>query len=186
MSVNLGAYALISALAVGGAVAQHQYARPAGPPEDVQGPAIQQPDPLQQPSEYSNSPMASATGVLDCNTLMTHHQQMTTELDQLDQQAATLLSQMKDAKSDRARLEATMGVVEALVTQRKQIRDRMSTMEHETLQFVFANQGKDLKTSCPQMTEWLQKGAMNSVNTDAAESEEEGGPDDMELGNEDR
>ena len=67
---------------------------------------------------------------------------------------------MRESKSDRAKLEATMGVVETLATQRKQIRDRISMMEHETLQFVLANKGMDLTTSCPQLTQWLQKGSM--------------------------
>ena len=139
-----------------------------------------QQDQLQTQSGYSGSPTGSTTGVLDCNTLMTYHQEMMTELNKLDQQLDTRLSQMRDATSEKAKLEATMGVVEELVTQRKQMRDRMSMMEHETLQFVLSNKGSDLKTSCPQMTEWLQKGSMSGVNTD----DSQGGPDDMELGNE--
>lgn len=150
-------------------MAQQQYSKPTGPPDNDNAAA--------QQGGYANTPMGSTTGVLDCNTLMTHHQQMTNELDQLDAQANALVTQMKEATSDRAKLDATMGVVEKLVTQRKQIRDRMSMMEHETLQFVLANQGADINTSCPQMTEWLQKGMMDERHT------EEGGPDDLELGN---
>jgi hypothetical protein len=170
MSINLGTYALVSALAVGGVVAQQQYSKPAGPPADE---ATQQ---SMQPNQgsYSGTPMGPTTGVMDCDTLMTHHQQMRTELDQLDAQANALVTQMKEAKSDRARLDATIGVVEALVTQRKQIRDRMSMMEHATLQFVFANHDTDLDKSCPQLTELLQKGMMPHTT-------DEGGPDDLEF-----
>ena len=183
MSINLATYGLVSALAVGGAVAQHQYSQPAGPQQDDTAVQTQQSvpqDQMQNQSGYSSTPMGPSTGVIDCSTLMSHHQQMTSELDKLDQQADTLLSQMKDATSERAKLEATMGVVEALVTQRKQIRERMSTMEHETLQFVLSNKGTDLKTSCPQMTELLQQGSTNGVNTDDSE---QGGADDLEFGN---
>ena len=171
MSINLGTYALVSALALGGAVAQHQYSQPAGPQQDDAA--------VQAPQDDSMTP--STGGGLDCSTLMTHHREMTAELDKLDDLLNTRVSQMKDAQSDRAKLEATMGVVDTLVTQRKQMRDRMSAMEHETLQFVLSNTGADLKTSCPQMTEWLQQGTMNGVNTD-----DQGGPDDLELGNEDQ
>jgi hypothetical protein len=83
------------------------------------------------------------------------------------------MSQMKEATSDRAKLDA--------VTQRKQIRERMSTMEHETLQFMLSNKGADLTTTCPQLTQWLQRGA---VNTDETNPNEQGGPNDMELGSE--
>jgi hypothetical protein len=181
MSINLGTYALVSALAVGGAVAQHQYNKPAGPPDDMQGTqqSVQQ-DQLQPQNGYSSTPMGSTTtDVLDCNTLMTNHQQMMTELDRMDTDIDTRLSQMRDAKSDRAKLDATVGVVETLVTQRKQMRDREMAMHHQTLQFLFANKNADLKTSCPQMTEWLQKGSMTGTHT----GHEQGGPDDMELGN---
>lgn len=180
MSMNLGAYALVSALAVGGAVAGRQYAQPAGPPQDNS--TVQQSTQDQQQSGYTTTPMGN-TGVLDCNTLMSHHQQMMAELAKLDQDVDTKLSQMREATSDRAKLDATMGVVETLAMQRKQIRDRMSTMEHETLQFVLANKGTDLTTSCPQITELLQKGAMPGTPTDNSMSEQ-GGPDDMEFGNE--
>jgi hypothetical protein len=179
--MNLGAYALVSALAVGGAVAGQQYAKPAGPPQD--NATGQQSIQDQQQSGYSSTPMGSSTGVLDCNTLMSHHQQMMAELDRLDQDVDTKLSQMRDAKSERAKLDATMGVVETLAMQRKQIRDRMSAMEHETLQFVFANKGTDLTTTCPQLTELLQKGSMPGSTTDDANTQQ-GGPDDMEFGNE--
>ena len=173
MSMNLGTYALISALAVGGAVAQHQYSQPAGPP---------QPDTKQQqaspvPNGYSSTPTGS-TAVVDCNTLMSHHQQMMTDLDNLDQQLDAQVSQMRDAKSDRAKLEATMGVVDTLVTQRKQQREQMMRMEHETWQFMLAN--KDASTSCPQLTQWLQQGA--TMNTDDS-SPMQGGPDDGQLNN---
>ena len=181
MSMNLGAYALVSALTIGGAVAGQQYgqySKPAGPEPDQQGMQGQ----TQQQNGYSSTPMGSTTGVVDCNTLITHHQQMMTELDKMDQEIDTKVSQMRDAKSDRARLDATMGVVESLATQRKQIRDRMGMMEHETLQFMLSNKGTDLTTSCPQLSQLLQKGAMPGNTTD--DSTQQGGPDDMEYGNE--
>lgn len=168
MSINLGACALVSGLALAGAATgQHfgqQYGKPAGP---------------QQHAVYGTTSTAPGTGALDCATLMAHHRQMTAELDKMDEYAATLVLQMRDAKSDRARLEATMGVVETLVTQRKQIRRRMSTMEHETLQFMLSTKGTDLMSSCPQITEWLRQGAMSGATTD--DEEEQGGPDDLEL-----
>lgn len=186
MSMNLGAYALVSALALGGAVAGQQYGqdgKPAGPEPDqaVEQQGMQGQTPQQ--NGYSNTPMGATTGVVDCNTLISHHQQMMTELDKMDQEIDTKVSQMRDAKSDRARLDATMGVVESLATQRKQIRDRMGMMEHETLQFILSNQGTDLTTSCPQLTQLLQKGAMPGSPTDDS-TQQQGGPDDMEYGNE--
>jgi hypothetical protein len=185
--MNLGAYALLSAIAVGGAVAGQQYGtQPSGPQQD-QSTAQQQglESQTQQQNGYSSTPMGSTPGVVDCNTLITHHQQMMTELDKMDQELDTRLSQMRDAKSDRARIDATMGVVESLAMQRKQIRDRMSMMEHETLQFMLSNKGTDLTTSCPQLTQLLQKGAMPGNTTDDA-IQQQGGPDDMEFGNDQR
>jgi 4-alpha-glucanotransferase len=167
MSINLGIYTLVSALAVGGAVAQHQYAQPAGPSEPM--------EPEASTPISDSSTTGTATGVLDCKTLMTHHQQMNQELDQLDAQAATLLSQMKDAQADRAKLDATMGVVEALVNQRKQMRDRMGTMEHETLQFVMSNRTADWSACSSAMTEMNDSASQDTT--------EQGGPNDMELGN---
>jgi hypothetical protein len=185
MSLNLGTYALVSALAVGGAVAQHQYRHPAGPPESD---AIAQQQthqdnrtPQNNQSGDTATPMSSTStsGVLDCNTLMTHHQEMTAELDKLDQQANDQLTQMKEATSDRAKLDATMGVVATLVTQRKQMRDSMTKTLHESLQFMMSNNGRDPKTACPQLTQWLQ-GSSDGVNTDQAQPEQ-GGPNDMDL-----
>jgi hypothetical protein len=186
MSLNLGTYALVSALAVGGAVAQHQYRHPAGPPEnDATAQEQTQQDnqtPQNNQSGDTSTPTGttSTSGVLDCSTLMTHHQEMTAELDKLDQRANDQLTQMKEASSDRAKLDATMGVVETLVTQRKQMRDAMTKTLHESLQFMMSNNGSDPKTSCPQLTQWLQQGSSNGVNTDQAQPEQ-GGPNDMEL-----
>lgn len=173
MSMNLGTYALVSALALGGAVAQYQYSQPAGPP-DPDSTGQQQTSPV--PTGDSNLPTSGTTGPIDCNMLMSHHQQMRAEIDKLDEQVAARVSQMHDAKSDRAKLEATMGVVETLVNQRKQERDRLMRMEHETLQFLMANE--DASTSCPQLSQSLQQGAMSS---DTADTTERGGPDDGEI-----
>ena len=184
MSVNLGTYALISALAIGGVVAQQQYSQPAGPPETdatVQQDAQQNAQPNQNNQNgYSSTPIGTTSGVLDCNTLMTRHQQMSAELDKLDEQVNSQLTQMKEATSDRTKLDATMGVVETLVNQRKQIRDRTTPMLHETLHFMMTNAGGDLKTSCPQLTDLLQKGTMNGAHTDHGQ-QDQGGPDDLEL-----
>ena len=185
MSFNLGTYALVSALAVGGAVAQHQYRQPAGPSENDATAQQQTQQNSQMPQNNQNgssAPMASSStsGVLDCNTLMTHHQEMTAELDKLDQQANDQLTQMKEATSDRAKLDATMGLLETMVTQRKQMRDSMTKTLHESMQFIVSNNGSDLKTSCPQLTQWLQQGSTNGVNTDQTQPDQ-GGPNDMEL-----
>src|SRR5574341_79818 len=147
MSMNVGTYAVVSALLLGGIIAQQQYSKPAGP-EPPTGTAEQQP-----PSSYSATPIPGSTGtggMLDCNTLMDHHRQMKQELDKLDQQANDVVSQMHEAKTDRAKLQATMSAVELLVTQRKEIRDRMSMMEHETLQFMISNKSTDVTRACPQ------------------------------------
>lgn len=166
MSINLATYGLISALAVGGAVAHQvsQSAEPAQPNDAVQS----------EPAEPAK------TGPMDCNTLMLHHRDMQGALDKLDQRANTLLSQMKDAQSDEAKLAATMAVVEALVTERKEIRDRMSAVEHETIQFLLTSKGTDVMTACPMMTEWLHYG---TDSTERHADDNAGGPNDMELGN---
>lgn len=172
MSINLATYGLISALAIGGAVAQQQYSQPAGPSDLGDSTEAVQSDPV-EPSKGSP---------LDCTTLMTHHRDMLGALDTLDQQANTLLSQMKEAQSDSAKLTATMAVVEALVTQRKEMRERMSTVEHETIQFLLANGGKDVTSTCPMMTEWLQYGTdTNERNTNERNTEDQSGADDLEL-----
>jgi hypothetical protein len=177
MSINLGTYALVSALAVGGAVAQYQYSEPAGPPD---------PNTTEQSQAapgYPSSPTGTGTGAVDCNTLMTTHQQMMQELDGMDQELDTRVSQMRDAQSDKAKLDATAGVVELLVTQRKQIRDRMMTMEHQTLHLMLTNKPEDLATSCPQLTEQLQHGSMHGQPT-MPSTTEPGGPTDIQPGNE--
>jgi hypothetical protein len=115
---------------------------------------------------------------------MGRHHEMIQQIDTMDEQASAQLAQMKEANSDRAKLDATMGLVETLVTQRKQLRDQMMEMEHQTLQLLLTNRGADLTTSCPQLTQWLQTGTLPQ-NTDAAEpSPDQGGPDDLELGSE--
>jgi hypothetical protein len=171
MSINLGTIALVSALAVGGGAA-YQYHQPAGPPQDSE---------MSEPAD-NNGSTTDATAPLDCNALMSHHEQMITSLKSLDDQADTLLQQMKSAQSDRAKLEATMALTETLLTQRKEIRDRTMAMEHETIQFLLASKGADLSTSCPKMTEWLQQGSDGVNTTDL--SNDQGGPDDAEIYNE--
>jgi hypothetical protein len=171
MSINLGTIALVSALAIGGGAA-YQYHQPAGPPQDNEA---------SEPADNTGSTTETA-GPLDCDALMSHHEQMMTSLKSLDDQADTLLQQMKSAQSDRAKLEATMALTETLLTQRKEIRDRTMAMEHETIQFLLASKGADLSTSCPKMTEWLQQ-ASDGVNT-ANLDDDQGGPDDAEIYNE--
>jgi hypothetical protein len=181
MSINLGTYALVSALAVGGAVAQYQYSQPAGPPDPntTTGQNVQ-PGGQSSPA-HPGPPMGTATDPIDCNTLMTNHQQMMQELNRLDSEVDTRISQMKDAQSDKAKLEATAGVVEVLAAQRKQIRDRMMSMEHQTFQFMLTNKSQDLASSCPQLTE-LQYGSTHGQQTTPGRTEQ-GGPNDLELGN---
>jgi hypothetical protein len=104
------------------------------------------------------------------------------ELARHDAEVEIRISQMRDARSDKAKLEATAGVVELLATQRKQIRDRMMSMEHQTLQFMLHNKGHDLTSSCPQLTELLQQGAMHGQPTSPGATEQ-GGPNDLEIGN---
>jgi hypothetical protein len=179
MSINIATYALVSALAVGGAVAQHQYSQQ---PQDNGSTVAEQP---KDPESSESEPATNTTAApLDCNGLMGRHHEMIQQIDTMDEQASAQLAQMKEANSDRAKLDATMGLVETLVTQRKQLRDQMMEMEHQTLQLLLTNRGADLTTSCPQLTQWLQTGTLPQ-NTDAAEpSPDQGGPDDLELGSE--
>ncbi|HYU79352.1 MAG TPA: hypothetical protein VEK56_10220 [Vicinamibacterales bacterium] len=176
MSVNLGTYALVTALALGGVAAQQKYSQPADPSQTQQNNTTAQSGTQPMENGYTGTP-SGPTAPVECNTLMTHHQQMMQDLDRMDEQANTLVSQMKDAKNDHAKLEATATAVETLVTQRKDMRDRMTSMEHETLQFLLTNKSTDLTTSCPQLSQWLQQGA-DMQNTTA-----QGGPDDAQIYN---
>jgi hypothetical protein len=156
MTMNLGAMALVSVLGVGAAGVVAQQNGYIGATQQPQNNEVQAPEPGSDadpnlPAPETATPAAAMPSAeVDCQSLIAEHQQLTADFDNYDKELERLVSTMKSATGDKAKLDATIGVVEALATQRRDMRTRMSTVHGSTMRYLLSYTADGTnKVPCP-------------------------------------
>jgi hypothetical protein len=111
------------------------------------GQATQAPKPMAMAKAAPDSSMAA-----ECQAMMADREKMMTEMKAADQRLDDLVARM-NAASGTEKADATAAAINEMVTQRRTMRNGMTTMQHGMMEHMMkhAQAGKDSMAMCPMM-----------------------------------
>lgn len=146
MTVNTGALALVSILGIGAGVYTQTGQQP---PVDNGGRPVESEE-VQPRATQPAQPLHHGQQLVDCAMLNTHHQQLATDVEAIDKELDQLVTNMRNAKTSNAKMDAMAAVVDVLATRDRQIRNRMVNLHHETMAYYMGHRDKDgIVEPCP-------------------------------------
>jgi hypothetical protein len=106
----------------------------------------------QKPQSQNKTAVTKQQMMMRCRMMMEKHNQMQTDMKAMDTKLDGLVATMNAATGPK-KVEATAAVVNALVTQRKAMHEKMSSMQTGMMAHMMEHMqmGKDSMSMCPMM-----------------------------------